>query len=144
MAKNTHGSATPIDAELAELVTKVTTEVLSQLLPLAQGSVVPPERRVKRPAKLTKAQQKAQNKVLGKQIQGHKARATVLVSQNRHEEALESLRTAMGLVPSRRMKDGTIAWLKVVEQIMRKYESLGLVRYAKADAEAIIGPRVAA
>ena len=59
MAKNTHGSATPIDAELAELVTKVTTEVLSQLLPLAQGSVVPTERRVKRPAKLTKAQQKA-------------------------------------------------------------------------------------
>lgn len=141
---NTHGSPLVIDAELAELVTKVTTEVLSQLLPLAQGSVVPTERRVKRPAKLTKAQQKAQNKVLGKQIQGHKARATVLVSQNRHEEALESLRTAMGLVPSRRMKDGTIAWFKVVEQIMRKYESLGLVRYAKADAEAIIGPRVAA
>ena len=93
---------------------------------------------------LTKAQQSAQNKVLGKKIRGHKARATVLVSQNRHVVALESLRTAMGLVPSRRMKDGTIAWFKVVEQIMRKYESLGLVRYAKADAEAIIGPRVAA
>jgi len=144
MTKNTHGSPSVIDAELAELVTLVTTEVLSQLVPLAQGSVVPTERRVKRPAKLTKAEQKAQNKVLGKKIQGHKARATVLVSQDRHDEALESLRTAMGLVPSRRMKDGTIAWFKVVEQIMRKYESLGLVRYAKADAERIIGPRVAA
>lgn len=144
MTKNTHGSPSVIDAELAELVTLVTTEVLSQLVPLAQGSVVPTERRVKRPAKLTKAEQKAQNKVLGKKIQGHKARATVLASQNRPDEALESLRTAMGLVPSRRMKDGTIAWFKVVEQIMRKYESLGLVRYAKADAERIIGPRVAA
>ena len=144
MTKNTHGSPSVIDAELAELVTLVTTEVLSQLVPLAQGSVVPTERRVKRPAKLTKAQQKAQNKVLGREIRGHKARATVLVSQDRHDEALESLRTAMGLVPSRRMKDGTISWFKGVEQIMRKYESLGLGRYAKADAERIIGPRVAA
>ena len=141
---NTHGSATPIDAELVAQIVATVVATMAEVGPLAQGSVVPTERRVKRPAKLTKAQQKAQNKVLGKKIQGHKARATVLASQNRHDEALKSLRTAMGLVPSRRMKDGTIAWFKVVEQIMRKYESLGLVRYAKADAEAIIGPRVAA